>query len=284
MFVITGTKRSGTSMWMQLFAAAGLPVVGEAFSRNWAETIRDANPHGFYESSFRRGVYFETNPNPKTGAYVTAGQLRGKAIKIFVPGLVRTERAYIEKTVATVRHWQEYAASLTRLFAMEREARERSGKPPGREPVRIDPVLEWWDDNYRLMRDAAIRRYPIFVVSYDRVLREPESCIPEVFSWLGAGDGSAAARSVDPQVRTQRRGERPEGIKAEHAELFDEYYARIDSKTPIDRPFIERMNAVQIELEPLVRQQRSRAAADAQRRRAARLRARTQSQAAEGTS
>ena len=35
MIIVTGTKRSGTSMWMQILAAAGLPVFGEAFPRSW---------------------------------------------------------------------------------------------------------------------------------------------------------------------------------------------------------------------------------------------------------
>jgi hypothetical protein len=263
-------------MWMQLLGAAGVPVVGEAFSRNWGETIRDANPHGFYESKFRRGVYFETNPDPRTGTYLSAAQLKGKGVKVFVPGLVRTERAYIEKVVATVRHWQEYVDSIGRLYTMERESKVAKGQNPGREPVRVDYALEWWDDNYRLMRDAAIRRYPIYAVSYDRALRDPETVIPQVFQWLGAGDGAAAAASVDPRVRTQVRGECPEGVDAEMVEVFDEYYERIDTQRPIDRPFIEKMNALHVRLEPEVRRQRALASADANRRRAARMRARAE--------
>ena len=29
MVIVTGTRRSGTSMWMQILQAAGLPIVGE---------------------------------------------------------------------------------------------------------------------------------------------------------------------------------------------------------------------------------------------------------------
>ena len=56
MIIVTGTKRSGTSMWMQLLHAGGVQIVGEAFSRDWADTIRDANPNGFSESPYRRGI------------------------------------------------------------------------------------------------------------------------------------------------------------------------------------------------------------------------------------
>ena len=60
MLIVTGTKRSGTSMWMQILIAA---------PANWGNTIRDANPSGFYESLLRQGIYWRTNPHPRTGAY-----------------------------------------------------------------------------------------------------------------------------------------------------------------------------------------------------------------------
>ena len=51
MFIVTGTKRSGTSMWMQILIAAGLPIIGEAFPMRWEHTIKAANPEGFYEGT-----------------------------------------------------------------------------------------------------------------------------------------------------------------------------------------------------------------------------------------
>ena len=58
MIIVTGTKRSGTSMWMQILKAAGFAIVGEACPRDWASTIREGNPLGFYESPLRRGAPF----------------------------------------------------------------------------------------------------------------------------------------------------------------------------------------------------------------------------------
>ena len=56
MVIVTGPKRSGTSMWMQVLRAGGLPVMGEAFLRHWGEFIRACNPGGFYESRLRGGL------------------------------------------------------------------------------------------------------------------------------------------------------------------------------------------------------------------------------------
>ena len=173
MIIVTGTKRSGTSMWMQLMQAAGVPVIGEAFSSVWRDTIYDANPHGFYESPLRRGVYYATNPDPKSGAFLHPNDVRGAAVKVFVPGLCRTDLAYVDRVVATVRDWREYGTSLRRLLSMEAEALARRDGKPRDETPRHEPLLEWWLENYLLIRDVATRRYPIRLVSYARVVNEP---------------------------------------------------------------------------------------------------------------
>ncbi len=75
MIVVTGTKRSGTSMWMQILVNGGFPYIGEAFPRDWGSKIRDANPEGFYESALAGGVWWRTNPSPRTGAWQITRQL-----------------------------------------------------------------------------------------------------------------------------------------------------------------------------------------------------------------
>ena len=79
MIIVTGTKRSGTSMWMQILIAAGFPHIGEAFPMRWEQTIKAANPDGFFESHLRRGVFYKTNPHPKTGAYLFPEQVQHHA-------------------------------------------------------------------------------------------------------------------------------------------------------------------------------------------------------------
>ena len=90
MLFISGTKRSGTSMWMQVMRAAGLPILGEAFPRNWGTFIRDANPEGFFESFYREGIYWRTNPHPTKGTYLASADVAGYACKVFVPGVFRS--------------------------------------------------------------------------------------------------------------------------------------------------------------------------------------------------
>jgi hypothetical protein len=85
MIIVTGTKRSGTSMWMQILKAAGYPILGDAFPYNWEHTIRDANREGFYESHLRRGIYHATNPHPRTGLYLRPDETRLTAVRYSCP-------------------------------------------------------------------------------------------------------------------------------------------------------------------------------------------------------
>ena len=119
MIVVTGTMRSGTSMWMQAMQAGGLQTVGAAFPEPWGERLREANPRGFYESKLLSGIYFGTNPDPATGAYLHPARSRRLVAKVFVPGLIRTDIAFLDRVLATVRPWREYAASIARMKAMD---------------------------------------------------------------------------------------------------------------------------------------------------------------------
>lgn len=263
MLIVTGTKRSGTSMWMQILIAAGFPPFGEAFPANWGQTIRDANPSGFYESLLRQGIYWRTNPHPRTGAYFFPEQVERHIVKVFIPGLVRSDRAYIGKVVATVREWREYEASLNRLYAMEDEAR-RARVPDSPNPVRFDPVLEWWTENFSLVRDIAIRRYPVHVQSYDGLLDDPEAVIRKTLAWVGdaQADPDKAVAAVEPRNRTQKRPE-SNSIEPEYAALFDELYAMIHAGKGLEHAFIAKLNETNRELMPRV-QAAQKAVADDQ--------------------
>jgi len=240
MIIVTGTKRSGTSMWMQILIGAGFTPFGEAFPRTWGKTIKDANPDGFYESVLRRGIYWQTNPHPRTGDYFFPEQTEEHVVKVFIPGLVRTDRAFIGHVVATMRPWREYEASLNRLYAMEDAARpeEQKSMPP---MPRFAPVLEWWYENFALVRDIVTRRHRVHVQSYDGLLRDPERVISDTVKWLGRGDVTKALAAVKPENRTQKRPE-SSSIEAEHAQVFDELYAVVDERQPITGALVAKLN------------------------------------------
>lgn len=266
MIIVTGTKRSGTSMWMQILIAAGLPYVGERFSGRWEQTIKAANPEGFYESHLRRGIYYKTNPHPRTGAYLFPEQVLHHAVKVFIPGLVRSDRAFITKVIATVREWREYESSIRRLYAMEDEARRKEGKDD-LVPLRMPGALEWWGENFALVRDIAIRRYPVHVQSYEGLLESPQKIIPEVLRWIGRGDPEAALAAVKPEHRTQHRPP-SDTVEPEIAEVFDEFYAALHAGKGLTAAMLEKLNRTNEKLAPRIAEWQRRLADDARRRRA----------------
>jgi hypothetical protein len=256
MILVTGTKRSGTSMWMQILKAAGFPIIGEAFMGHWEQSIKDANPRGFYESTLRRGIYYRTNPNPETGAYLFPEPTRGHAVKVFIPGLMRSDRAYIDAVLATMRGWRSYSASLDRLYAMEdRYLAEQPPDEQGRDRLEVarkgrgqlPPPVEWWFENYELIRDLHTRRYRVHMITYERLLADPERQIRQTLAWLGHGDAAKAAAVVDPALHTQTGAQQVEnhGIAPACLEVFDELHDHIHHGRSLEPAFLKRLNETQ---------------------------------------
>ena len=260
MIIVTGTKRSGTSMWMQILAAAGLPVIGERLPKHWGESLNAANPDGFYESELVAGIYFRTNPHPVSGVFLFPDQTERHAVKVFIPGLIRTDLAYIDRVIATVRGWRDFARSRERLRALGRaeEAAEAPGQGPSQEPSQspiLPPGLEWWAENFALIRDVATRRYPVHMLSYESLLADPERTITEVLAWLGVGDAVKASAVVHREGSAAARdgvvaGADETGLEPAQVLVLDELHDHIHRGLALSPGFVERLNQVDRELRP----------------------------------
>lgn len=248
MIIVTGSKRSGTSMWMQILAAAGLPVIGERFPRGWGELLAAHNPDGYYESELAAGIYHRTNPHPLTGAYLFPEQTRAHAVKVFVPGLIRSDVAFLDRVIATVRAWPEHAASVQRLRAALSD--------PTHDPaLDLHPVLEWWTDIFALLRDLATRRYPAHVQSYQALLDDPERVITEVLGWIGCGERTTAIAAVHrapPERPAAPPIDLPDGLDPAHLAAFDALYEQIHRGRPLSPTFVAHLNTIDADLRPLL--------------------------------
>jgi hypothetical protein len=268
MLIVTGTPRSGTSMWMQILVAAGFETIGEPFPGDWHALLSSANQDGYWESQLLGGVYYRTNPHPLTGAFLFPEQTRFHAVKILVPGLLRSDLAYIDRVVATVREWRQFVASRERL----RELYESHfGLEPHEQIMRheLPPALEWWVDNFALLRDLATRRYAAHVCSYQSLIEDPERAIGEVLRWLGRGDLTRAVAAVRPERQTQHAaGSRglsvaPSGstqdstssldslgIESQDIEVFDELYDHVHRGLALSAAFLTKLNDTDVRLRP----------------------------------
>lgn len=271
MIFVTGTKRSGTSMWMKILIEAGFPYIGKPYPKNWIHSIKEANEEGFYESPLRRGVYHATNPNPKTGAYLFPQKTKIHAIKVFIPGLVRSDLAFIHRVVGTIRPWREYTTSLRRLYDMEdaflqeQPKKERALLSPYEMAVlqrgTLHPALEWWRENYDLIRNFATRRFAFNLVSYQKLLSNPDEIIAPVIEWCAKGsipneklDIDKAIAVVKPKLNTQKETTITDSpLTPEQEVIFDELHDYFYRQAPLQSSFIEKLNELDLVLSPQIR-------------------------------
>ncbi|MCB9744127.1 MAG: hypothetical protein H6741_16140 [Alphaproteobacteria bacterium] len=224
MILVTGTGRSGTSLWMQILEAAGLPVLGEAFPERYTPGLEAANPRGFHETCLIHGINFSTNPHPLTGAYLDPAQTKDWAVKVLSFGLHRTEKVYLDRVLLTVRSWRSFGPSLERLIALE------GGLPDTETPP--DPALYWFSELHACLQDAWRRGYPLHTVSFERCLSEPHTVIPEVLTWLERpADLAAAVAVVEPRLSDAREDPR-EDLPAHWTQTFDDLYAQLAAGRP----------------------------------------------------
>lgn len=205
MIVVAGTKRSGTSLWMQILSEAGFRYIGDRFPRNWEQKLKDANPNGFYESSFRQGVNFQTNPHPRTGKYLRPEQSTKLLVKVFPGGVARSDIAFLDRVVVTVRPWRSVVRSLR---AMQRLEAEVWDWPALEAPVTFPiPEVEWVVENFLLMRDLRLRGYPHVVHSHAHLMRNPARTIRTVLEFLeGPVEKTPKlAALIDTQLERQSR-------------------------------------------------------------------------------
>ena len=235
MIVVSGTGRSGTSMWMQALGRGGLPVLGDAFPLQWTRTFADANTKGFYESSLWNGINSTTNPDPISGAFLGAEETRHVVTKIFFPGLPRSHREYLHRVIVSMRDWRAFEQSRLRADVIY-----------GRDPEQFTPahrVWRWWQEVVVGVTDVVHRGYPCRFVDYDALLADPEQHMLPVLKWLDVEvDTDAALAAVDVKMRTQTPTETPDVPKV-WVEALDEVQARLKGGV-LDAAFVGRLRAL----------------------------------------
>lgn len=245
MIVVSGSMRSGTSAWMQILRAAGLPVIGDAFPEPFGRPFQAANPRGFYESELVSGIYFATNPHPKTGDWLAPASTRRHVVKVFPQGLVRTDFAFLDRVLVTVRPWRAVAASRSKMASL-------GSLGPTQH---VDPALLWWVDVYGVLRDVAIRGYSAHFVAYDRLVDDPEREVSAVLDWIGEGDVAAAVRAVDPGLRRSTpSGDGVSALPAAVLAIFDELADHIAREVPLSGSFVQQLNDTDAAVRPLLEQ------------------------------
>jgi hypothetical protein len=231
MIVATHTEHERAAAWIDVLRAAGAPVLGESIPKTWSEHAETAVQPSFFATLGDQGVFYKTNPDPYSQVYLDAAEAEDVAFRMKVNAVLRSERAYLGHVVASMPHFRAVEGEGERLAA----------------------VLLWWNDYVGLLRDASTRRYPLHLVSEEALARAPEATLRTVLGFVGAPLTEAAERVASalpaPRPRDPDAGR---GLPPTVLDVFEELHRRVDQDEGFDRPFLERLYAVNQALTPQI--------------------------------
>lgn len=192
--IVTGLPRSGTSLMMQILAAAGLPLFTDG-----QRPADESNQKGYHE-------------HQKIAALLTAGdrtwlaKTPGHALKVVAPLLPSLPPNPLPEKLNT-----EHSKTFYRVIFMEREMEEilasqsamlgRLGKPlPEGDASRA------YRQHLRHAKNwLAAHGIPALGVSYQTLVHHPEEILPQIASFLGKPDSTEAMqKAIDPTLHRAR--------------------------------------------------------------------------------
>lgn len=183
--IVSGIPRSGTSLVMQMLAAAELePLVDSARAPD------DSNPLGYFELA-------DVKRTPRAGTEWVA-RARGRCVKVIHALLECLPRNERYRVIFVDRDLDEVMASQDRML-------ERLGESAGGLPrERLRQVLKSQSDAARQL----LEREPCFEwlrISHQELIREPAQTAQRMAAFLGRSEhASSMAACVDASLYRER--------------------------------------------------------------------------------
>lgn len=184
--VVSGLPRSGTSMAMQMLAAAGVPVVTDGIRKPGED-----NPKGYYEDERVKDLHKE-NVDRRW-----LRDARGKAVKIISFLLKDLPESNNYKVIFMKRALPEVLASQKKMLERRNEADESSD----------ERMLELWENH--LWRAAYLLKhgahFETLDIAYSDVIRDPLREARRIRDFLGLqADPETMAKAVDESLYRNR--------------------------------------------------------------------------------
>lgn len=185
MILVSGAKRTGTSLMMQLLEKAGFNVLGEKFPALWKGRNSHKNKEGYYESKFvDEGVRFSNCPFTPLGAEL-------HAVKVFAHAISETDSQYIFKIILMVRDWREQEESYQRLL--------QTNKGP---EVNYKPGYYYFYEYNEFFATLMRRNLPTIVVDYNDLLTNTKVNLGNLRGFLGVGRFDVASKQIKKKLKT----------------------------------------------------------------------------------
>lgn len=192
--VVTGLRRSGTSLMMYALKEAGLKIAGDKWAKN-GERIKDTNPNGFWEVG---KVTTEEGITRKTGLVTRMGDV----VKVMFECLPKSYPVMVDKTIVMVREPRNVIYSFLKHNSI----------------AHVDLfILNWALDVVDSIEFLEEYRKEYIIVFYEDLLDNPEQEMKRVCKFVG-GDYRKGAKVVDTKLN------RSKGCHYPQIEVLDSVY------------------------------------------------------------
>jgi len=183
--VVAGLPRSGTSMMMQILAAAGLPAYADEH-----RPPDEDNPRGYFEHEQATRLHRDASWVP---------QVRGKVVKIVAHLLPFLPEGEQYRLIFMHRDMREVVASQKAML-------ERLGRKGG--DLAEARLMRAYTQQLVRVQTCLRRRadIPVLAVSYAGALADPAAAAAKLARFLGDPfDAPAATAAIEPSLRRQSR-------------------------------------------------------------------------------
>ena len=183
--VVSGLPRSGTSMLMQMLAAAAYPCLTDGVRRADAD-----NPHGYFEYEQVKRIRQDRTWLPEA---------KGKAVKIIAQLIPFLSPQFGYRVIFMDRN-------ISEVLASQRKMLQRQGKSGGNlSDVELGKIFE--RQVCEVKRVLAQRNIPTLGVAYSEAVQRPVEIAEKVQAFLGEDlDVCAMAAAIAPNPYRQRCG------------------------------------------------------------------------------
>ncbi len=211
--VVTGLRRSGTSLVMLVLRQSGVPILGFKYmiqlekndgkiiiSGMPTDHIRKGNPTGYWEMG---------SITTSTGIledYTDLG-IDNDVIKIVCECYYFSEPSLINKTIVVMRNPKKVLTSMMKGYIIKEEELEFAVRKNIRDLKRTFDYLKHY-------------KKPYLVVSYENLLENPEQNIKEMLSFIGRGDWEHGIKVIDTSLSRSK----PVEIKVDGLEEWEQIH------------------------------------------------------------
>jgi hypothetical protein len=210
--IITGHRRSGTSLLMLCLRQSGIPIIGSKFAvlleDNPDKQMRHANPNGYWELGT---ITVKTGLKPQH-EYIG---INGDLIKIIFDAIYFSDPNLINKTLIITRNPRQVLNSLIKANLIIQQDL----------PMAIYGMIQRTYKTYDFLIENKI---PYKIINYDELLQFPKNTLRRATQFLEKGNHEEGAKYIDKSLnRSQPLKGNYEGITT--LELLHQY--QIENKT-----------------------------------------------------